>query len=370
MTSHSNPLHGHNMPTGSGSIPSSSRLTAHSQRHGSALSTSESISKANKPRFRLSREGARILQETYDSGITNPDPEQKEELLDRIRAIRGNEEYTMKSLYIWFANKRAKSGPRSKAGTQIQPASTSPATSSKPTSSATPTDNSSKLPYLTPKNILTLHKLFYQSNTNPAQDLVDTWADLLSTETDAVTAWIEAEKMKLDSTANSIQGQVPGQHPRHPSASPMSLDPSRNILTPNSSTSPEPPPPLPSAFPSEPSTPLSPIAPRPFSRDAPAEPSHSTSTRSTFVKVEGEEKPFITPTLPPSKDPVRRDILLAIHEELFDPQHKHKQTPYPHPKTREELSALFSSCTRSMEEFLGKVKSGSLEKFGFKSDWA
>ncbi|KAF9268479.1 hypothetical protein L218DRAFT_512352 [Marasmius fiardii PR-910] len=358
MSSNSTSLHPHSVTTrfiqGGPAIPS---------HHESTAFTSESISTKGKPKIRrLNREGSKILQDVFDSGNTNPHAGEKQQLLDKITAIPGNEDYTLKNLNTWFVNKRA---TVKKAGNQTQQ-TTATAPPSTPTSTAPTTTKASQTShYLKPDKILTLNTLFYQSNTNPPQVIIDTWATLLETESAAVTAWVEAEKAKLKLASTSGQGP----EPKLPSAPPLSLDPSRNILTPNSSTSP--PPTSTPGFWTEPSIPLSPVdqqhgTPRVESLTSIQSPIHSTG--SMFVKVEEDKKPCMIPALPPTTDPIRRDILLAIHHDLSDLQYRHN--PYPHPKTREELSALFDSCTRPMEEFLKKVKSGSLEKFGFKRDWA
>lgn len=236
-----------------------------------------------------------------------------------------------------------------------------------------------------------MHTLFYQSNTDPPQPLVDLWASLLETDSAAVTAWVEAEKAKLKSTelSNPTRGQEQTPPPpppvKRPSAPPIELDPSRNILTPNSSTSPEPPPaPLPAALRSKPPTLVSPVHDYDQQQFVGASHSHSYingprgqlsssfNTHPPFVKVEEERKPKIanlsTSALTRTRDPLRRNILLAIHKDYSDTRRGNGtgQAPYPHPKTREERRAVFDSCARPMEEFLEKVKSGSLERYGFK----
>ncbi|KAG7091233.1 hypothetical protein E1B28_010284 [Marasmius oreades] len=321
------------------------------------ISPSGSVAAKSKPRTRLTKEAAKILNDVFESGLRNPGMREKQELLERIQALPGTEDYQMKSLGFWFQNKRSQWKLKS---TQTQQATTS---SSSSTTIIRPSPR-----HLKPEKIPLLHTLFYKSNTDPPQELIDTWAVLLDADSTAVSAWVAAEK-KL--SLASFHGYPP-QHPKSPSTRSISLDPQRKILTPKSSPEPPPlpPPPISSSHVLRPQqhqhqehghsqAVIAPAAPR---------------SPSPFVVVKEESKPLIIPTaVPPTTDPIRSDLLLALHHEFSDPQRQRSMTapyPYQRPKTGKELNVLFSSCTSPMEEFLGRVKNGSLERFGFKREWA
>ncbi|KAK1235817.1 hypothetical protein PQX77_000951 [Marasmius sp. AFHP31] len=311
-----------------------------SQHISSTINPSATTKPAKQPR--LKREAAKILtagstfEDAFQSGKTQPNTQEKKEMLSRIHAIPGNDHYTLTNVTRWFAAKRHKSkalndtvndtvedvAPHT-GGAPVLQTSISSAVSSVDTEGA-----------LTSEHITKLNTLFHQGNINPPQELIDVWAMLLQVPSADVTAWVNVEKEKLKSTSESAPSRS-ASSTAHPS-------PDFN----DASTSPE-----------------------PVDTDLPLVKQERAWTEDTKARASPASlQPPLAPSPPPPTivDPIRKKLLLAIHGELSNLTH----LPTPQCRSRGDFEALFGSYTQPMKNFLEQVQNGSMEKLGFRAEWA
>ncbi|KAL0571099.1 hypothetical protein V5O48_010866 [Marasmius crinis-equi] len=284
----------------------------------SAFSTANA--KPPKPK-RVTKEGSKVLTDAFDSGITHPTGAQKAELLEKIHACPGNDHYTVPHITRWFISKRK--SVKSKAPDVVAP-----------DSSAASTSHSSRS--LTPEHVAKLNTLFHKGNTDPPQELIDMWATLLQVDSASVTAWVNAEREKIKLASAPAPSRPPPPSPR------VDPGPHWKVLTPVTSTSPEP------------------------DVEIPLVKQERQPTEDAGIPSQAAlafQQPQPPPPLPQAVgDPIRRKLLLSIHDKLSDPQH----TQPSRVRSREEFEALSNLYTQPMKKFLNEVENGSLEKFGFK----
>ncbi|KAJ8076629.1 hypothetical protein AAF712_000268 [Marasmius tenuissimus] len=303
-----------------GHIPEIGANPPNVSQHVSSTTNPPATTKtARQPRIK--KEAAKILADAFDGGKTQPTTQEKKELLARIHAIPGNDHYTLVNVNRWFANKRAKSKAHNdtvedvafgSGGTPVlQPCSA-----------------------LTSEHITKLNTLFHQGTINPSQEVIDVWAMLLQVPSADVTTWVNVEKEKLKNPTSDSMPSRSASSTAHPSPD---FD---------ASTSPE-----------------------PMSIDLPSIKKERARTEDikSRVSLASLQAPLApSPPPPTTVDPIRTKLLLAIHGELSNLTH----LPSPQCHSREDFEALFGSYTQPMKSFLEQVQNGSMDKLGFRAEWA
>ncbi|KAK7052952.1 hypothetical protein VNI00_004272 [Paramarasmius palmivorus] len=135
---------------------------------------------------RITDEGAAILRDAFNQGMTRPTREQKEHLIGRINVLPGCEGYTVGKLTSLFGEWRHKSGLTEPIHKRMMLSPRKNDGTSSPTAS------------LASDHIETLRILYEGTTHEPRQELVDTWARLLRVPSAEVTAWIRAEQLQRE----------------------------------------------------------------------------------------------------------------------------------------------------------------------------
>ncbi|KAL0571097.1 hypothetical protein V5O48_010864 [Marasmius crinis-equi] len=278
----------------------------------------------SKVRKRLTKDGVTILRDAFlNKNITRPTREQKEELLQRIKALPSCDHYTMKNLEAWFNKQRAtarKDDPPSAAGPNAE--------------------------------AITSLETLYRGTPQPTQEIISIWVDFIQTKfkarPDDVHAWLDTQRNEAPQTNEPPTPTI------SESASPMTPFPPQPSATHHQDPSRRAPAVLASSNPIPPT-----LSANPYLSLLKREPTSSAVWASR--KVSGPEQR--TPAAPEApRDQLRTELLLAIHDDL-----KSFTIP-PRPSTREALEAGLAPYQKMMERFLEQVNQGSLKKLGFQPE--
>ncbi|KAG7091237.1 hypothetical protein E1B28_010288 [Marasmius oreades] len=307
-----------------------------------------------KPK-RITNEARNLLLDIfYTKNVTNPTRLQREELIQQVQALPKCEHFCMKNLDKWFQYQRQKQKKRKN------------------------TDDPAATSSLSAEAIASL-KTLHQGTPQPSLEIINLWVDFIHTKYQArpedVRTWLDNQRRQMDelSLLTPAFSHSPSPTATFHAQLPSPID-TNDLRSWDATQTPD-------------SSHAAPIMSNPYlySLHLNREPS---TTRNT-VHFSSEERTFLptptpvpemsqevdpshfmstTPTcvpalkLQPLPDPIRTELLLAIHEGFTS-----FKSP-PRPKTREGLATELAPYQKLMNDFLSQVNDGLFTKWGFQPE--
>ncbi|KAN0081332.1 hypothetical protein V8E55_008956 [Tylopilus felleus] len=352
-------------------------------------------SSATRPRVRLTKKGALFLQNYVRTVNAYPQRAEKETILAGLRAIPGNDTFSMQKLNSWLTRHRNPSGqshvdpPPTHLTMFVGDSHTVTLDEEVIRKSVhadviplTKTPLLTVFPKLAPYQLSQL-RLLYKKRTDPKEGIITFWAQRLGVESSEVVAWIQYQQEKAkenEARATPESPEIPLQQLAgdSPSVSPTVSDfPRPHLPTPAKSPSISPHTRMPSLPPIavkvedlrqclSPVSSLNTSSPlfnsRPASGIQPSESRFVLEGLPPLSRVQQAKTSPVSPTIPTS--PKSTITLAASIRESLGPAPVSSEPP---PRTADEFAGRFEKVENMIQAFMNKYKSGRLAPLGWDS---